>query len=255
MDFSRRVPEIFIIGTMKGGTTILFDYISSHPRVVPCASKEVHYFSLHINKGLDWYLEQFPERPQDVLSIDASPTYFDVTNTYTIPVLLHNTAPESKLILIVRDPIERAISHFAHLRQISHRDKLKDVDVNDFFSTPIERCFAQDSDYGFLLGQILNFSLYYRKYLSYIHIFGRRKILVIKNEDLRVRPKDVMCQVFAHCGLEWADSDLFGKEAYSTGSNNIAISDAVYAKLANLLYPNYKNFCRASGIYYAEKPR
>lgn len=57
-----RMPEIFIVGTMKGGTTILYDYLLTHPRVVPGTEKEIHYFSLHTARGDNWYTHQFPDR-------------------------------------------------------------------------------------------------------------------------------------------------------------------------------------------------
>src|SRR6185312_12729174 len=109
---AKRMPEIFIVGTMKGGTTILYDYIRTHPKVIAGKSKEIHYFSLYSDRGAAWYLEHFPDRAEDVLSIDASPTYFDVAHTAAIPGFIKDAVPDARVLLIVRDPIERAISHF-----------------------------------------------------------------------------------------------------------------------------------------------
>src|SRR5665213_166353 len=100
----RRVPEIFIVGTMKGGTTILYDYICTHPRVLPGIQKEIHYFSLYADRELEWYLDQFPDRAEDCQSIDASPTYFDVAGMPTIPAYIKKASPSARIILIVRDP-------------------------------------------------------------------------------------------------------------------------------------------------------
>ena len=246
---SLRVPEIFIVGTMKGGTTILYDYISSHPRVVAGSQKELHYFSLFPDRGLDWYLGQFPDRPEDTLSIDASPTYFDLATSTAIPGHIKAAAPDSKVIIIVRDPIERAVSHFEHLRTISHRELFSGIEINEFFSRPLERLFVEITASDELFGYVVNFSLYYRKLMNFLKVFGKDRVLVLTNASLRTEAEPVMRRVFTHCGLEWAPSAVFGTERYLSGSRNIQLLPDVVERLAALLYPDYEKFCRVVGLH------
>lgn len=251
---ARRIPEIFIIGTMRGGTTILYDYICTHPRVLPGAQKEIHYFSMYPMRDLDWYLSQFPDRPDDHLSIDASPTYFDTATIPTIPAYIHKAAPSARIILIVRDPVERAISHFQHLRLVSHKDLFADIDINEFLSRPLERCHIRKDPSDYHLGLVLGFSVYDNKLTHYVRAFGRHNILVLTNESLRSDPQDAMRRVFAHCGLEWVPSPMFGVQGYLSGSQNLPVDRDVRARLEAILYPSYERFLLGAGLPAMDRP-
>ncbi len=250
---SKRLPEIFIVGTMKGGTTILYDYLATHPRVTPGLAKEIHYFSLYSDRGLSWYLDHFPDRDETVFSLDASPTYFDVADTPSIPGFIKAAVPNAKILLIVRDPIERAISHFNHLKLVSHKDAFVGIDINDFFSRPISGCYTKSTPQDVHLDHVLSFSLYQFKFYYYRHAFGPENILVLRNEDLRTRPIETMERVFAHCGLEWVASDLFGQQRYVAGSDKLRLERHVHERLADLFYLNFKAFCAAAGVPYSER--
>jgi hypothetical protein len=250
---TQRVPEIYIVGTMKGGTTILFDYIEAHPRVLRGTQKEMHYFSMYADRELSWYISQFPDRPDDVFSIDASPTYFDTASMATIPAYLKKAAPNAKIILIVRDPIERAISHLEHLRTVSEREFFAEVDVDEFFMRPLERCYAPILPSDWMLSDVLAFSLYDLKFMNYVEVFGRDRILVVRNSELRGEPKATMRRVFAHCDLESYDSELIGQENYISGSRQIRLKQSTRDRLSGLLYPDYERFCRRAGIQYTEQ--
>ena len=238
---------------MKGGTTILYDYLSTHPRVVPGASKEIHYFSLYSDRGPEWYLSHFPDRDECVLSIDASPTYFDVAYTPAIPGFIKTVAPNAKVLLIIRDPVERAVAHFNHLKLVSHKDSFKDVDINEFFSRSLEGCYSKKTLYDEQLDHILTFSLYYHKFLWYTHVFGRKNVLVVTNTELGNNPTETMQRIFKYCGLEWVPSSLFGVHRYVTGSDVRHLEASVGERLARILYPNFKNFCVAAGLPYRQK--
>ena len=249
----RRMPEIFIIGIMKGGTTILYDYLCTHPRVVPGASKEIHYFSLYSDRGPEWYLSHFPERGERFLSIDASPTYFDVAYTPAIPGFIKSAVPNAKVILIIRDPVERAVSHFNHLKLVSYKDSFKDIDINEFFSRSLEGCYSKKTPYDEHLNNILLFSLYYHKFLWYTQVFGRANVMVLTSTELDTNPTETMQRIFKYCGLEWVPSSLFGVHRYVSDSDVSNLKASVRERLARLLYPDFKNFCLAAGLLYPQK--
>jgi Sulfotransferase domain len=253
MWMSKRVPEILIIGTMKGGTTILWDYLKTHPHVVPGQSKEVHYFSLYSSLGHSWYLDQFPDRSNDALAVDASPTYFDLATMPTIPNFIKAVCPSSKIILIVRDPVERAISHFQHLRSVSYPDMFAMVDINEFLSRPLERLFSRHDPSDEMLQYVFGFSVYDQKYYNYIRSCGRENVLVVHTDELRADARATMRRVFTHCSLDFVDSPLFGKQDYLSGSELCSVKQSVLRRLSELLYPSYKIFCEASGLEYRQK--
>ena len=74
----RGFPSALIIGTQKGGTTFLFDYLVQHPDVLPPLNKEIHYFDLNYARGVTWYRARFPYSYQlrgRAMTLDASPYY------------------------------------------------------------------------------------------------------------------------------------------------------------------------------------
>ncbi len=245
-------PDIFITGVMKGGTTILHDYICTHPGIQAGSAKEIHYFSLFYDKGPDWYSSHFTEIPENCRSIDASPTYFDTTTTAQIPRLMRAYAPDPRVIVITRDPIIRAISQFTHLKVTTAAPALQDVDIDEFFCQDYHDAYRQTTTMGYYLNLVLGFSLYTRKFLTYRQEFEKHQLLVLDNDQLRQKPKETMKDVFSFLNEDYVENELFGVVKYSTGSSLNKISLESYNKLAEFLYPDYKHFCKEAGIPYTE---
>lgn len=106
---THQAPDFLIIGAQKAGTTSLYNCLKQHPDVLPARKKEIHYFSQFYRKGLPWYLEHFPLRQDRQLSGEASPFYlFHPQSARRIA----ETYPHIKIIILLRDPVERAISHY-----------------------------------------------------------------------------------------------------------------------------------------------
>ena len=109
-----RLPEFLIIGGQRCGTTSLYRYLADHPSVRPAIGKELQYFSLHHDRGERWYRGHFPRRPDAVRSFEASPYYlFDPA----VPARVAATLPAARFVALVRDPVERAWSHYLHSRR------------------------------------------------------------------------------------------------------------------------------------------
>ncbi len=106
------VPHFLIIGAMKGGTTSLMDALVSHPRAVAPARKEIHYFDNNYDLGVQWYLGQLGFKP-DLAGIygEASPYYLFHPG---VPGRVAQTCPRVRVIVLLRDPVARAISHYHH---------------------------------------------------------------------------------------------------------------------------------------------
>lgn len=237
---------------MKGGTTALYDFICLHEKVEPAKNKEIHFFSLNLHEGIEWYLTHFPNF-HDKISGEASPTYFDIANTKTIPLLIKKYFPNTKIILIVRDPIERAVSHYFHLCKVNKIEELINLDINDFFLEPFENAIKQTTSKLFYLNQILSFSCYYRKFLYYNSVFGEN-ILVVSNADLKLFPYETMEKVFIFLDLDPIESIKFKEFKYSSGSNTNILTNKIRSKLESFLYPDYELFCKKTGISNKIKP-
>lgn len=245
-------PDFIIIGVMKGGTTVLYDFITLHPDIERAKEKEIHYFSLNFHKGSDWYLGHFPET-SDRLTGEASTTYFHVTNSSLLPNLIKSFNPEVKIILIVRDPIERALSHYNFFCKRWKIPEICALDANEFFSLPFTEAITETNTLGFYLNQALSFSLYYRNFLYYEKVFDKSNILVLSNRNLREYPYETMEKVYKFIGVKPKMSDEFKVKKYSLGTNTDVFNRNTFRRLAGLFYSDFKMFCERTGIEYTEK--
>lgn len=105
---NRHLPVALIIGVKKSGTRALLEFIRLHPSV-RASGCEVHYFDRHYNKGLRWYRHRMPITKDGQLTMEKTPSYFI---TREVPKRVYNMNPKTKLILVVRDPVTRAISDY-----------------------------------------------------------------------------------------------------------------------------------------------
>ncbi len=251
--FSKRPtrPDFIIIGTMKGGTTRLYDFLTMHPDIERAKAKEIHYFSLNYNKGEDWYLDHFRTHPNK-LTGEASPTYFHLAHTSTIPSMIKRINDKMKILLIVRDPVERAVSHYNHFCKINKLQDIMSLDVNEFFSTPYSDIITRSTTVGFYAEQAIAFSLYYRNYLSYESVFDKNDILVLSMQELRELPFDTMKEVYKFIGVPYVQNDEFKVVKYAHGTDMTRLDKQTFTRLAELFYPDYKKFCQRTGLKYSE---
>ena len=114
-------PNCLLIGAQKCGTSWLAHIIRQHPDVCSGKKKELHFFDKkeNYNKGIEWYRSQFVNYNGQKVVGEFTPNYFWTTKGVegkndNIPELVYNLCPDAKLILCLRNPVERAISAFYH---------------------------------------------------------------------------------------------------------------------------------------------
>lgn len=105
------LPDFLVIGGMRCGTTSLFTYLADHPNVQPAIGKELQYFTLFHDKGERWYRAHFPEPRPGQRTFEASPYYLYHPLT---PARVAKLLPDVRLLALLRDPVERAYSHYKH---------------------------------------------------------------------------------------------------------------------------------------------
>jgi hypothetical protein len=110
----RGLPAIILAGGMRCGTTSLFDCLKDHPQVSPSRRKEVHFFDLQFGRGTGWYRRQFAPLRRlpdgtDTRPFESSPYYIFHP---AVPARVREVAPDTKIVFLLRDPVERAVSHF-----------------------------------------------------------------------------------------------------------------------------------------------
>lgn len=214
----KRRPDYLIIGGMKCGTTVLNEFIGEHPDVTLAKDKEIHYFSLHLELGEDWYASFFEDVPEGMLTGEASPTYLDIADGPMLPTLIHNALPRVRVIAIIKDPVERAISHFLHLKNVNRLPALQALDPSDVFAGDLDRKYRRDwlADSALWpLRHVLDFGNFFLHLHQYRVVFGSQ-LLVVRNEDLLAAGQKVMDRVFEHLGLEPFSSPKFTERRYQT---------------------------------------
>ena len=104
-----RLPDLMIIGAPRCGTSSLFAMLCQISGIWGARIKETHFFNTHWNKGLRWYSNQFSHAPADHLTLEATPFYLASPEA---PERVKNILPDVKMIVVLRDPVDRCISHF-----------------------------------------------------------------------------------------------------------------------------------------------
>jgi hypothetical protein len=109
----RLEPSFFLIGASRSGTTTLYDLLTRHPQARPAARKELEYFDLQYHaRHAAWYRSNFALRPlRRAVTGEATPSYLLDPR---VPARLAHRYPDAMLIVLLRDPVDRAYSHWAH---------------------------------------------------------------------------------------------------------------------------------------------
>lgn len=195
------LPNFLIIGTMKGGTTSLYHYLSQHPDVFMTATKELHYFvaEKNLSRGRTWYESNFRDAGAARAVGEASPDYTKYPLYRGVAGRIADLIPAARLVYVIRNPVERVRSHYLHdVARGRERRPIGDaVPGNDHYLAP---------------------SRYAQQLEQYLDFFPRRQLLVLTSEDLRNDRTTVMRRVHEFLGVdpEWTAPST-GKEFNATG--------------------------------------
>ena len=196
----RPLPDFVIIGAQKSGTSSLYNFVVQHPAILPAAKKEIRYFALYHGEGEDWYRLHFPIRTsQKLLSGEASPIYLFYP---WVPGRMKKLLPDIKLIVILRNPVDRAYSH--HNR--TKRRKIETLSFEEATNSEEERCAGErermikDPDYvprqHYRRYSYLARGLYADQLENWFSYFDKEKFLILTTEDFRENSQRTLDQVF-----------------------------------------------------------
>lgn len=199
----RRGPDFLIIGSTKCGTTSLYEYMCEHPRILSAIWKEPEFFRFP-ERGLDWYVSHFPRTPQaprQYLTGEASSCYLSI---WVAKERVRASFPDAKLITLVRDPVDKAISHCHHDRKIGCEHRTPDEAINRELDLlePLDDPFHQAEEYWKTERGYVWLGLYTYMIENWLTEFSKHQLLVIPSEDLWQRPEQTLTQVFDFVGVE-----------------------------------------------------
>jgi len=188
------LPNAIIIGAQKCATTSLHWYLNEHPDIEAARRKPLGFFVSKENhsigtlphtwhRGVDWYAHQCPDRGK--VRLESSPDYTNYPHYRGVPERMHSVVPDARLIYIVRNPIERLISHYVHnfAGNIEHQ--------------PIEKALAQLEDTPYV-----SRGRYHMQLEQMLAYFDLSQILIITQEDLLSQRRVTLGRVFRFLDVE-----------------------------------------------------
>lgn len=203
MGQARALPDAVILGAQKSGTSSLHDYLTQHPGVIAPLRKEVHYFDVNLARGEHWYRAHFGRVGEPGLNLDSSPYYLFHP---AVPRRLHALLPDAKLIVLLRDPVRRAYSHYWHERD-KRRETLGFEEAIDAEAARVEAAHARLAD-GTLerSREHQHFSYlargrYAEQLERWFEVFPRQRFLILRFEDLAREPLATLDATLEFLGL------------------------------------------------------
>ncbi|XP_057717235.1 heparan sulfate glucosamine 3-O-sulfotransferase 3B1a [Corythoichthys intestinalis] len=184
---SKKLPQAIIIGVKKGGTRALLEFLRLHPDV-SAAGAEPHFFDRNYDKGLDWYRELMPKSSEGQLTMEKTPSYYI---TKEVPSRIYAMSKATKLIVVVRDPVTRAISDYTQTRS-------KKPDIPSFESLTFKNASSGAIDTSWSALQIGMYAKHLERWLQY---FPMEQLLFVSGERLIADPAGELARVQDFLGL------------------------------------------------------
>ena len=205
----RVLPDFFVIGSGRTGTTSLYHYLDQHPSLSKSAYDELGYFDDNYHLGLSWYRSLFPSiftkyliklKTNNFMTYDVTPSYVRRPwNAKRIKKLF----PDTKLIVILRNPVDRTYSHYHLAEQFGETRTFEEivkedmdnilnwnVDLKDdnYFANKVEKSFLAR---GFYAEQL---SIWFK-------LFSKNQIMIVSSEQLASDTKNTMNSIFQFLNL------------------------------------------------------
>jgi Sulfotransferase domain len=201
------LPDYVVIGAQKCGTTYFYHLLTQHPYVEPAAAKELHFFDIVFDLGVEWYRRCFPTPGW----IDGRRT---ITGEATPYYLFHPHAakrmarviPQARLIALLRNPVDRAYSLYH--QQV--RKGLEDLKFEEAIEAEEARMRGEMDkmleDERYVSFDLQDFSylsrgIYVDQLLRWSGFFGREQMFVLKSEDFFDNPRQTLKTVFSFLEL------------------------------------------------------
>lgn len=191
-----RYPNLFIIGAMKAGTSSLHEYLHQHPQIFMSRMKEPQYFAPHVTRqglqwgqgqphpepGIGWYLRLFADAGDAKYAGESSVSYTAAPWVTDCEKRIYEFNPQARFVYLVRDPVERAVSHYWHFVADGREDR------SMLAAMKFKEEYVSRSDY-------------LRQVMPYWNRFGRDAVHIMLLEDLVANPAETLRALFQWLGV------------------------------------------------------
>jgi hypothetical protein len=234
-----RVIDFIIAGTMKGGTTAAITNLSKHPDI-SMVEKEIHYFDNVNNyqKGIEWYKKHFDYSKK--LTGDKAP---DIMYQEICHPLLQIINPHVKIILFLRNPIERAYSHWKMTRDLFKNTKSFEYCINDEINNRWNENRTYKISFWF---HFVQRGLYYKQIKIMLKYFSLENILILISENVLNDMNTEYNKIFKFLNISEYNAD-FVEEFVSNKPDMIKKNDKLYSVLKKIYLKDVKKLEKLIG--------
>lgn len=222
-----QLPNLFILGAAKAGTSSLYEYLAQHPSIFAPTEKEPHFFDNDeaYARGLEWYVDTyFPNAAGYPWRMDGSPVLGQ--SHVVIPRLERTYRDKSpKFIIILREPVSRAWSHYLHRVSLGWEP----LSFEAALAAEPQRA-AQRRAWD----QYFNNGLYTRVLRTWFEHFPRQDFHILLTDDLRAHPLDAVRKIFAFLQIE-QDVAITASRVH----NRAAVNSRMGLMLSRLKVPRF----------------
>jgi hypothetical protein len=239
----RALPDFLVLGGQRCGTSSLYKYLGRHPEIAPSLRKEVEYFTIDYGRGEGWYRAHFPLRirrrlhralGRSMLTFEATPDYlFDPRAPQRIKELL----PDARLIVLLREPVERAFSHYHHMARLG----LEDLSFSDAVAAEEQRLAGQLDEMALdPLSRVLPFrrfsyaarGFYAEQLARWFELFPREQFLILDSADFFADPRSTLLRILEFVGAApWTPAEFRNYSYTSKPAENPDIPEPTAAEL------------------------
>jgi len=206
----RVLPDLIVIGVVRGGTTSLYHYLSQHPCIAKSAYDELGFFDSNFHLGLNWYRSLFPttfeknrikSKYGHFMTYDVTPFY--IYNPHVAQRIL-DVLPHVKIISILRNPVDRAYSnYYLGVRSGDEKRTFENTIDSDLkLIQEHENDSKNDNYFEQIIGKSYLARGFYAEQLQlWMDKFPKEQLLVISSEDLASKTADTLTTIFDFLGL------------------------------------------------------
>jgi len=207
------LPDFYVIGAAKSGTSSLYEYIIQHPSIQPAVTKETHFFDRYYDRGINWYRVCFPFKShkfivknlnkKKFITGEATPRYIDHPQA---PKRIKELTPNAKFFVLLRNPIDRAYSQY----NMNSRGDAETLSFEEAIKQETERTQGEykkmedDENYysrPYFKYSYLERGIYVNKLQRWMKYFSKEQFLVIKSEDMLKKPNETYQQIVKFLNL------------------------------------------------------
>ncbi|MEU8217988.1 sulfotransferase [Micromonospora taraxaci] len=233
------LPDFLVIGGQRCGTTSLYHHLAAHPRVRVATGKELQYFSVHHGRGLRWYRGHFPRLAPDERTFEASPYYLFHPG---VPSRVAAALPQARFVALLRDPVQRAYSHYLHTRSYG-LEPLTFADALDAEEERLARATRGGADTSAAHRALRNHSYAARgRYAEQVqrwfaHV-PRERIHLARTEDLHADPAGTYGAILDFLGLPAFTPEAFTRHTRRVDEGASQLTPELRDRLAAYFAPH-----------------